>query len=88
MKQCNIDNVKPYLGQAIKEAGMTIKDALAAAQKAGRAKLTDETIATAVAASGWTVGGPVGGTMIKVGEVVMQADLLAARDLLAWMINK
>ena len=85
MKQCNIDNVKHYLGQAIADAGMTIKDALAAAQKAGRAKITDETIANAVAASGWEVGGPAEGSMIKVGEVMMQADLLAARDLLAWM---
>ena len=87
MKQCNIDNVKHYLGQAIADAGMTIKDALAAAQQAGRAKITDGTSANAVAASGWEVGRPAEGSVIKVGEVMMQADLLAARDLLAWMVK-
>ena len=87
MKKCNIDGIKHYMAQAIADAGMTTRDALAAAQKNGRAKLTNDMIAKAVAEAGWEVGGPIQGTMIEVDGVMYMADHLAARDLLAWMIK-
>ena len=87
MKKCNIEGVKHYLGQAIAEAGMTQKEALAAAQKNGRAKITNETIASALAENGWETNGQIQGTMIKVDEVMYSAEQLAARDLLAWMVK-
>lgn len=87
MKKCNIEGVKHYLGQAIADAGMTNQEALAAAQKNGRVKLTNETIASALAKNGWETNGPIQGTMIKVDEVMYSAEQLAARDLLAWMVK-
>lgn len=88
MKKYNINNVKWCLAGAIKKAGLTPAEAVAAAKANGRGALTDATIEAALADKGWTAGGDNGGSMIEVGGVAESADVLAARDLLAWMLAK
>lgn len=88
MKKYNANNVKHYLAQAIKDSGLTPAEAVAAAKANGRVALTDATIEAELAKKGWTAGGDVGGSMIEIGSVTYPADLLAARDLVAWMVGK
>ena len=75
---------------AIKAAGMTPAEVAAIAAPAGRMCLTDEKIAEVLASKGWTAGGPAGGTMTRVkdGSHAVPTDLLAAQDLLSWMLGK
>lgn len=86
----NLNNVKYELVAAVKDAGMTPAEVAAIAAPAGRMHLTDEKIAEVLASKGWTAGGPVGGTMTRVkdGSYVVPTDLLAAKDLLNWMLGK
>ena len=67
---------------------MTPAEALAAAKANGRVAPTNAAIEAALADKGWTAGGDVRGSMIEIDGVTESADVLAARDLLAWMLAK
>lgn len=89
-KACNINNVKRNIMSAIKDAGMEVSAVLAKAQANGRARLTDDQINAALVGKGWATDGDAAGSMMRCGDgsYAVLTDMVAARDLVEWMIGK